>query len=116
LNACARCRAPIAAGVRFCTSCGAPAVLPAPGDEQDRPEGEKVYNVFADKVGFVPNVRGRDNVIQGVSILASVVIGAGVGYAYGQGTGALIGTVTGLVGGLILSGAVLAVVGLIRRS
>jgi hypothetical protein len=73
-------------------------------------------HLMADKIGFVPNVRRKDNVIQGLSVVASMLIGAGVGFGIGEAVGAAAGAVAGVVGGLMISGAILAIVGLVRRS
>jgi hypothetical protein len=79
-------------------------------------EGRVIYNVLADKVGGVPNIRKRDNLYQALSILACVIIGAVVGVLLGGWpTGAGLGALAGTVGGLLISGVVLMVIGLIRK-
>ncbi|KAF0241907.1 MAG: hypothetical protein FD180_4197 [Planctomycetota bacterium] len=118
-TSCSKCGAEVSAETRFCPACGTAAVpsLPVPPAPADpgRSGGEQVYNLLADKVGFVPNVRGKDNVIQGISVAAALLIGAGIGFFLHGGFGAIVGGVTGMVAGLLISGAVLAIVGLVRK-
>ena len=81
-----------------------------------KPEEFDTYNFVADKIGFVPNVRKSDNALQAKVFLgvwaACVLIGA----ILGRGDGALTGLFLGIVVALVISGGVLAVVGLKRRS
>jgi hypothetical protein len=75
------------------------------------------YETVADVVGGVPSLRWKDNLIQGLCILAAVVVGAATGLVIaGEWWGALAGAFAGLVGGLILSGAVLMVLGWVRTA
>ncbi|MBL4844243.1 MAG: hypothetical protein JKY65_01845 [Planctomycetes bacterium] len=81
----------------------------------EEPE-ENAYNQIADKVGLVPNVRGKDNLIQGAVVGVFVLVGAGVGFAMGGDmTGAGLGVLAGLVSGGLISGLVLMVIGLLRK-
>jgi hypothetical protein len=74
------------------------------------------YHAIADKVGLVPNVRVKDNVIQGIAVAATTVVGVAVGAIVGgTAEAALIGALAGLVVGGFVSGLVLMVVGLARR-
>lgn len=75
------------------------------------------YHEMADKVGLIPNVRKKDNVIQGIVVGTTTVVGVAAG-AIVEGTteGALIGALAGLVVGGFVSGLALMVVGLLRRS
>ena len=89
-------------------------------DEHSQPDqGADVYNVMADKVGFVPNLRPKDNLYQGVATLTCGLAGAVIAAVLApQGglTAAGLGGVGGLIVGILLSGAVLTVVGLFRKS
>ena len=96
----------------------APPIAPPPPRSGKQPSDEILvgYNIIADKVGGVPNFRKRDNLYQGISILVCVVIGAVVGAAVGGWpTGVGFGALIGLIAGVLLSGAVLMVVGLLRK-
>jgi len=93
-----------------------PKAASAQPDKNRNPsEAKEVYNVFEQKIGGVPNLRKRDNVYQGVSILVCLAIGATVGLMLGGPTGAGIGALIGTVGGLLLSGIVLMVIGWLRK-
>jgi hypothetical protein len=74
------------------------------------------YNLVADKIGGVPNLRKKDNLYQAFCVLAFLVIGVAAGFIWKGPEGALIGALVGLVAGLLLSGAVLMVIGLRRKS
>ena len=85
------------------------------------------YNEFADRVGLVPNVRKKDNLYQGIFVLAFAVIGMAAGWFW---DGALIrdvlgdswpirvviGALVGLVVGALLSGLVIMVLGFLRKT
>lgn len=66
------------------------------------------YRVVTDLVTG-PNLRWRDNLFQAVFMLLAVAISAGVGMMGWGIEGAVIGGAGGLIGGLLLSGAVLGV-------
>ena len=91
----------------------APERWAEPGAPATNPNRE-AYEFVADKVGFVPNVRRSDNILQakifGGVWLGCVLLGAVCG---GMG-GALMGLLLGIVVALLVSGAVLAIVGLKR--
>jgi hypothetical protein len=75
------------------------------------------YNLIADKVGLVPNVRKKDNLYQAVCVLAFLLIGTAAGWFWeGWPTGVLLGALAGLVAGTLVSGLVLMVLGLRRKS
>jgi hypothetical protein len=84
------------------------------------PDSHRKYEAFADKVGLVPNVRAKDNLYQGLAVVAFALLGTAVGFfvtsgetrSSGLGLGALVGVI---VGGL-LSGLVLMVIGLRRKA
>lgn len=83
-----------------------------PGSSVDSP-----YNLVADKIGGVPNIRKKDNLYQAVAIVVFVIIGLVVGWAIGGWPqGALLGALGGLIAGTLISGAVLMVLGLLRKS
>ncbi|HOX05998.1 MAG TPA: hypothetical protein PK280_06320 [Planctomycetota bacterium] len=90
------------------TSAGEPK--PAKAD------GLEAYHTVADTVGMVPNVRFRDNLIQGLVIGGGALISTLVGLVLGGWTGAAIGLVCGLVLFLLVSGAVLMVIGWVRAA
>jgi hypothetical protein len=90
--------------------------MPPPPPNLPPAEGPSDYQTIADKVGGVPNLRAKDNLYQGIAILACALIGAVIGLVMGSWIGAGLGFVGGMVVGLILSGTVLAVVGLVRKS
>jgi hypothetical protein len=96
---------------------------PAPTDPratrptERRDAASDAYEIVADVVGGVPSLRWKDNLIQGLSILAAILGGALIGWAVaGEWWGALTGAFAGLVGGLILSGVVLMVFGWVRTA
>jgi hypothetical protein len=75
-------------------------------DEPNKPlTARQTYNVITD-TAIGPNVRLKDNLIQAVLILASVLIGGGVGAMVNDDrlTGLLAGVFIGLVAGLLVSG------------
>jgi len=80
---------------------------PKPPDETAKPPmtGRQAYNLVTDTVGG-PNVRLKDNLYQGLAILACLLLGAGIGVvaATDRLTGALLGGFIGLVVGLLGSG------------
>jgi membrane associated rhomboid family serine protease len=74
------------------------------------------YDQVADKVGMVPNVRLKDNLIQLAVVAIATPLGAVVGWLVGRcGMAAFFGAVGGLVAGALLSGLVLMVAGLVRE-
>jgi hypothetical protein len=89
--------------------------------QQQQPNpGRKFYDDFADKIGMVPNIRLKDNLLQGIAVVALTLIGALVGFLVSPDTarslGAGLGALAGLIGGGLLSGLVLMIVGLLRKS
>ncbi|REJ91245.1 MAG: hypothetical protein DWQ34_15415 [Planctomycetota bacterium] len=70
--------------------------------------GRDAYNVVSDTVVGV-NFRFSDNCFQAVFIFVSLLLGVGIGALFAIPEGLLIGGLVGLIGGLILSGAVLMV-------
>lgn len=103
-----------------------PSPPPAPGQRPGGnppgppPPGVSVdsgYNLVADKIGGVPNVRKKDNLYQALAIVVFVIIGLVVGWAIGGWPqGPLLGALGGLIAGTLISGAVLMVLGLLRKS
>lgn len=82
------------------------------------------YQVMADAVGFVPNARKRDNLIQGVAVLAGLVIGAPMGMVLiptldpeiPVGAGGAMGAVLGLIAGAFVGGFAVMIRGFIRTA
>jgi hypothetical protein len=75
-------------------------------DEPNKPlTARQTYNVITD-TAIGPNIRLKDNLIQAVLILASVLIGGGVGAMVidDRLTGLLVGGFIGLVAGFLVSG------------
>ena len=78
---------------------------------------DPTYNFVADKIGGVPNVRKKDNLYQAVAIGVFMIVGVVVGGFLGEWPeGVLLGGLAGLIAGTLISGAVLTVVGLCRKS
>jgi len=105
--------------------------LPPPLPSETRPNGaddqqgatpssrgaDPTYNFLADKIGGVPNVRKKDNLYQAVAIGVFLIVGVVVGgFVGGWPEGVLLGGLAGLIAGTLISGAVLAVIGLCRKS
>ena len=97
--------------------------LPDPGGKTSIPseplqnsEGDSTYNFVADKVGFVPNVRKSDNILQAKVFLAVWAVCILIGVVWGKGDGAFMGFLLGMVIALVVSGGVLTVIGLKRKS
>jgi hypothetical protein len=76
----------------------------------------ETYDVVADTVGLVPSLRMKDNVIQGLVIAVVTALAALAGYLTHGTEGLAIGSLLGLIGSLVLSGAVLMVIGWIRTA
>ena len=78
---------------------------------------DATYNLLADKIGGVPNVRKKDNLYQAAAIGVFVIVGVVVGAFFGEWPqGVLLGGLAGLIAGTLISGAVLTVIGLCRKS
>jgi hypothetical protein len=78
---------------------------------------DPTYSFLADKIGGVPNIRKEDNLYQALAIGVCVIVGAVVGCFLGEWpTGVLLGGLGGLIAGTLISGAVLTVIGLCRKS
>ncbi len=86
---------------------------PSPGTPRE------TYDAIADKIGIVPNVRLKDNLVQGVVVAVLTIVGAVVGFFLAppgrRYQWVCYGAIAGLVGGGILSGLVLMVVGLVHK-
>ena len=90
-------------------------------DQQSAPlssgGADATYNLLADKIGGVPNVRKKDNLYQAAAIGVFLIVGVVVGGFFGEWPeGVLLGGLAGLIAGTLISGAVLAVIGLCRKS
>lgn len=76
----------------------------------------KPVHDVADTVGFAPNLRPKDNLIQLASVLGSVVLAGGVGFLRKGAVGGILGAIAGMIGGLLVSGLILGIVRLARKS
>jgi len=83
------------------------------GHEGHRKSARDTYDTVADTVGLVPSVRMKDNVIQGITVVVITEIAALVGFVM-NGGGPGHRHLLGLLGSLLVSGAVLMVVGWVR--
>ena len=78
---------------------------------------DPTYNFLADKIGGVPNIRKKDNLYQAAAIGVFLIVGVVVGAFLGEWPqGVLLGGLAGLIAGTLISGAILTVIGLCRRS
>ena len=78
---------------------------------------DPTYDFLADKIGGVPNVRKKDNLYQAAAIGVFLIVGVVVGGCVGEWPeGVLLGGLAGLIAGTLISGAVLTVIGLCRKS
>jgi len=107
------------------SSPGSPPPVPSPAGSPrpgTTPVGLDAYHTVAETVGFVPNIRLKDNIVQTVSVGMGLVGGAGAGavIAAVRGgefwLGATVGGVLGLIAATFLSGLVLMVLGWIRAA
>ena len=82
----------------------------------DRPSGRQTYNVVTDLVTG-PNLRKKDNVYQGVSILICLLLGVGIGALISDNwrVGAVAGGFFGLLVGLLGSGIFLMIFRAVRH-
>ena len=77
---------------------------------------DPTYNLLADKIGGVPNVRKKDNLYQAAAIGVFLIVGVIVGWAVGGWPeGVLLGVLGGLIAGILISGVILMIVGLWRK-
>jgi hypothetical protein len=113
---CPLCAESIEADLIKCPHCGEGLVaMAASGGGSPVRAGGSTYDVLQDKVGLVPNVRLKDNLIQAVVTVVAVALGVGIGAVVSGAEGALVGALGGLVLGGLGSGFVLMIVGLFRR-
>ncbi|QQS09348.1 MAG: hypothetical protein IPK69_01620 [Phycisphaerales bacterium] len=89
---------------------------PLPNQELDN------YQKIADKVGFVPSLRVKDNVIQGITAVIGAGIGVLVGYLIAAhiqsgatGIAMMVGGLLGFITGALLVGFVLMILGWFRK-
>ncbi len=73
---CSRCHAALPTGAPSCPNCGLPFQQPVPEVGQPVPQ---VYDVVAEKIGFVPNVKKSDNLCQGIAIAGTMLLGVIIG-------------------------------------
>jgi hypothetical protein len=87
-----------------------------PNPFRKRDDVADVYETVTDVAGGL-SLRWKDTLIQGLSILASVIVGAPIGWLIaGAAWGLLVGAFCGLLGGLLVSGIVLMVLGWVRTA
>ena len=98
-------------------------------EEMAEPPGQMIephdtgYQFVADKVGFVPNLRRSDNLFQAKFVGITAVLTA-IAFLFAPWWGQNdpwflrigLGFVAGLLGGLLLSGFILAILNLVRKS
>lgn len=93
---------------------GTSAVSPEPSKQ------ESTYETFAQTVGGVPSLSGRDNLFQGVFVLVGTLLCALCGFLLAPSDvrteAALVGALLGLIVSGFLSGLVLMVMGLVRAA
>ncbi|MBX3468751.1 MAG: hypothetical protein KF878_17920 [Planctomycetes bacterium] len=112
MTSCPMCAETIEDGAERCVHCGEALTRdPSPA----RVPGGLSYDVMQDKVGLVPNLRVKDNVIQAIVTVVALVLGVAIGGVLGGAEGALVGALAGLVVGGLGSGFVLMILGLVRR-
>jgi hypothetical protein len=87
------------------------------GEPKDREQGVRAnYDTVADTVGLVPSLRLKDNLIQAIMVVVITGIAAIVGLLTNGVAGLAVGALLGLIGSLLISGAVLMVVGWVRTA
>lgn len=102
-----------------------PPPIPPPGTPRKSGTNSD-YDLMADKVGFLPNVRKKDNLYQGLCIAVCVIIGMIAGWFWDGGLireivgneaplRILVGGAAGLIVGTLASGLFLMVLGLRRK-
>ncbi len=102
---------PLPPGTRQDDAVDQPRSTPSSGG------ADATYNLLADKIGGVPNVRKKDNLYQAAAIGMFLIVGVVVGGVLGEWPqGVLLGGLGGLIAGTLISGAVLTVIGLCRKS
>lgn len=91
---------------------------PDPFNSQDM----QTYNTIADSVGFVPNLRAKDNIFQLIVVAIFVVLGLIAGLVVSMNSqmelsiALLLGALIGFIIGGVLSGFVLMILGWIRTA
>ena len=85
-------------------------------DRETGVTGRAAYNIVTDIVTG-PNIRLKDNLVQGIAIFVCLCIGVGIGVALAREwlAGALVGGLVGLVLGLLGSGMFLMVYRTVRH-
>lgn len=102
----------------------APPPTPKQQSGPPAPDPLEQYHAVAETVGFVPNLRPKDNLWQAVSAAAGAILGALLGLILmpifvRDGSpliGALVGGVLGLIAGVFVSGLVIMVLGWVRQA
>jgi hypothetical protein len=88
-----------------------------PEDRRKQLSGREQYNIVTDLATGV-NVRWRDNLFQGLAILAFIIIGGLVGWWLGGWglPGLLAGAIIGMIAGWLISGTVLMIYRAVRHA
>ncbi|GJM18413.1 MAG: hypothetical protein DHS20C14_06260 [Phycisphaeraceae bacterium] len=101
---------------------GTPPPPRPPPSQAQGDEGIETYHRVADTVGFVPNIRGKDNLFQVAAVALCTIAGvvAGLFFKTAPSTPAyiapVIGGILGLIAGTFGSGLVLMILGWIRAA
>ena len=137
---CPQCKVEIPASAGVCPSCGKPAQeSKAPSElptaTRQKPDGLEAYNTVAETVGFIPSLRLKDNVLQGIIVGVGTLLGAGIGFLLARHLGGpvlrgirglvaavfllggtVLGGILGLMASAFLSGLVLMILGFVRAA
>ncbi|MEM9109127.1 MAG: hypothetical protein AAGC72_03810 [Planctomycetota bacterium] len=81
---------------------------PAPG--KTSPTTRETYNMVTDTIAG-PNIRLKDNLLQGLAVLVCLILGAGIGALLSDPwfIGAALGAVAGMILGVLTSGIVIMI-------
>lgn len=89
---------------------------PQPSSQKAQPvDGFEAYQAVAETIGG-PSLRVKDNVVQAIVIIASIVIGAAIGFFGWGGLGAIAGGAAAMILSTLISGLVLMVLGWVRAA
>ena len=81
-----------------------------------QPSDLELMHKVADTVGMAPNIRLKDNLIQGAVVLGGTLLGALIGGFLARTEGAVAGGLIGMIGSTLISGLVIMVLGWIRTA
>jgi len=81
---CPYCCEDIMDGATICKHCKSDLKVPLPWKGGVKNKGGKIsYNEVVDKVGLLPNVNKRDNMIQGITVAVFALLGGLIGLIVG---------------------------------